>query len=72
LLDGKREELPDERGRPSGPAIIVSLGKVGVTFSDFSGQRGVFTIDHAPFISKPSDLTVENISKLIDMAIDHA
>jgi len=53
-------------------AIIVSLGKVGVTFSDFSGQRGVFTIDHAPFISKPSDLTAENISKLIDMAIDHA
>jgi hypothetical protein len=53
-------------------AIIVSLGKVAVTFSDFSGQRGVFTIDHAPFISKPSDLTVENISKLIDMAIDHA
>jgi len=53
-------------------SIIVSLGKVGVTFSDFSGQRGVFTIDHAPFISKPSDLTEENISKLIDIAIDHA
>ena len=53
-------------------AIIVSLGKVGVTFSDFSGQRGVLTIDHAPFISKPSDLTEENISKLIDMAIDRA
>ena len=53
-------------------SIIVSLGKVGVTFSDFSGQRGVFTIDHAPFISKPGDLTEENISKLIDIAIDHA
>jgi hypothetical protein len=53
-------------------AVIVNLGKVGATFSDFSGQRGVFAIDHAPFISKPSDLTVENISKLIDMAIDHA
>ena len=53
-------------------AIIVSLGKVGVTFSDFSGQRGVFTIDYATFISQPSDLTEDNISKLIDMAIDHA
>jgi hypothetical protein len=52
-------------------SIIVSLGKVGVTFSDFCGQRGVFTIDHAPFILKPSDLTEENVSKLIDIAIDH-
>jgi hypothetical protein len=53
-------------------AIIVNLGKVGATFSDFSGQRGVFTSDRAPFISKPSDLTPENISKLMDMAIHRA
>ena len=42
------------------------------TFSDFSGQRGYWGSTTLHLFRNQVTMTVENISKLIDMAIDHA